>query len=304
LNAVMNSNAFSLVKIAEDISVELGFNIVRLGSRPGRYRNCIVVAMPDYATLNLSKVNNQICENSILYITTEGPLVKYIVPTMDAIYRDWPVIAHSQYVCEKLVDSGFRCDGYDYPVPRRVIKENARPKINGGSIVGYLAGYMLRKYPSWAWEMESDILLYTSPNNPFLRKWRAYSTSVYNSTDYEVMGFYSFIDVYASLSTSEGVGMTPYEAALFGAVPIIADIPAFEPLRDAALFVEADGPKWFERHAYEVIEHYYWKPRDMDYMIDYVLEIESTERFEIISDVYKAIEGMGEKYSNIRRYLV
>ena len=289
--------------IADSISVRLGGYVIERFSYRSRFEKCIYVSMPDARTLRITSVLNRLCDTLLHYMTVEGYIPERYAGVVDQYLRDVPIVGHSKYVCELLVDSGLRCDGSVLPLNHRIVSM-ARDAVKSGRTLGYLAGYMRRKYPDYLWDLETNnILLFTSQGNPFLRKFVKYSTNVYNATVHEVAAFYNYIDIYVNLGDAEGVGMTPAEALSFGNIVVTADLPPIEEqLPGYPLMVETNE-EYRENLGYEVILHRKYKPRDMDYMINYTLETSPDERSKIIGEYRKAISSLG-KYEELLNYMV
>ncbi len=214
------------------------------------------------------------------YVVVEGDIINIPMPSKPI--NKWFV--PSNFVRDKLIKYGItNVDVIPHGVDTRLL---AMPKpFEERRLFFYIAGYMIRKYPGYALyiyqKYGKDIDIITTPNNPYIKYFNVISDKAYskNVTDDLIATQYASHRFYLNLSDTEGFGLTPLEACVYGCVPILPRIPVFTELypSDLPIWVEWTGDTFNEFFHFEYIEHYVWDVEEMRNAIEYAKSMSKEE---------------------------
>jgi len=259
---VLTRTAYSLIKVGQLIADTIGARFIKGKYTPNTVRGVVIlVGNPDPYFFFLASKHTH--NEQIWYLTTEGPVKILWTRRYDAY-----VVANSQYVKDKLEESGFHVDDIVYHGVRFRVEQ---PTVGKALKFIYVAGYLKRKYPPACekiirW-LGKKLLLVTTMNNPYMRDFdlisiydaphvrRRYPSRV--CTDEVLINLYRDALFYLNFSDTEGFGETPLEAMCFGAVPIL---PRIRPLtewcpKECAYWFKTTGRIEYEPYGAHQIEH-------------------------------------------------
>ena len=289
---IFSCSAFSMVKVSKDVFEVLSKHVdtkLRLGYfRPSECSGtAIIICNPCRQMIYIYNALKKLSriKNYIFYITVEGYIQKGFLPQVQFL-KEHTLVTPSHYVKMRLEEQDFHVEDV---IPHGV-KHFGEPKHSNPKTLGYIAGYLQRKYPKYGIKaiVKANVKPYliTTRNNPFIRYFNVISLDEYNDskvTDDFINAFYRLIGFYLNLSDSEGFGITPLEALAFGTPVIAPEIPPLvEHLPDFTFWVQLTGNKWYEKFGMDIlIEHYEYDSSDMVDKILEALQLKDSEYYEL-----------------------
>ncbi|RLG86904.1 MAG: hypothetical protein DRO39_01995 [Thermoprotei archaeon] len=290
--SIFSSGAYSIKKVARQL-----YRVLREHVKCKLYHGffnpnvprgyAIIVGNPHFwekRIYDALKTNHNI-RGFIFYMTVEGNVRESHLRHIQWLH-DGVIVTPSHYVKRKLEQCGFRVEKV---IPHGVEVYGDVKRRNTGTL-GYIAGYLQRKYPRYGVEAVRMAgvrpYLITTGNNPYLKYFSVVSTKEYHDAhvpDWKVLKLYRDSAFYLNLSDAEGFGITPLEACAMG-TPVIA--PRYPPLTEFllpfTLWVPVTGRVWYENWGgWLDIEHHEYRPADMARVIRRALGMSDREYEEL-----------------------
>jgi len=249
---VVTGPAFSHVKVASYLARAIGADLVKGRFTVRRLKGTVIyvggLGIGERNVLLMLREARDV-ERVAFYLVCEGRL-RNVPGWLFKYPKELHVVAPSEYVKGWVEKAGLRVEKV---IPHGV-EWFGRPKRFNVGVLGYVAGYLKRKYPSYVFpaveRFKDRFFVITTRSNPYLKYFTPVSLHEYDERklpDDKLLSFYDMIAFYCNLSDAEGFGLTPLEAMARG-TPVIAGRfpPLTEHLPEFTLWVDVTGETYGE----------------------------------------------------------